>query len=695
MSLESATAKQVDETLKNPGFEDVTEDEAPADWRKPNISGLVFRSDGSDVQEGDRSLLLDTTNATLPESNFVAISQTLDAKDFRGKKLKFRAYVKTSDTSPAAQAQLWMRVDLENQQIGAFDNMQDRPILSGDWKPYEIVLKIDDNAKQIIAGLIVIGKCKVRLDSLSLEVVDDDTKTTDTKSNQTSGSDDSKSNKSTSRARPPMSPLVMKAFGEAEKAPKQPFFNHWLWLPLIAIILFGLSALPDKETEIVTDGQRSTVRVSGEVAKFAFRFSFAYWLLYNWSFLIASIIPVYGMPVRNWHQMSLARISQWIANNCLGIEGELVPNNGSGDTTQGYVMALFLFLLAITAAITWTVSDRQPTNHRTLKDLLRSYLRYVLAFWMLSYGLAKVGLYGNQFSPISEFQFNKYWGDSSPMNVVWSFMGTSAAYTFFAGMGEVIGGLLLVWRRTATLGALVTLGVMTNVMMLNYCYDIPVKLFSTHLVFMALFILLFDFKRLFNLLFLHRAIEKQDLRPPYTNGVTIWIQRAIKLAILIIAVGMPIYRHISTQYGFYKQQANLPEYFGQYEIVEYKLDDKVIDQSQDDRGWRSVRFCLAAEFGPNGLFLSEKMFVGMNKVRGRLSASLTIDEDPYVLLVSDSSGGLLPTDKIVVTRVDDEQIRINGMTTAGPLEVLLKRNDNIYRVTGRGYRWINEVPFNR
>src|SRR5262249_8745527 len=49
---------------------------------------------------------------------------------------------------------------------------------------------------------------------------------------------------------------------------------------------------------------------------------------------------------------------------------------------------------------------------------------------------------------------------------------------------------LLFHRRTAVLGALVATVVMAQVVMLNFAFDVPVKLYSAHLLAMALFILL-------------------------------------------------------------------------------------------------------------------------------------------------------------------------------------------------------------
>ncbi|MFY9224894.1 MAG: hypothetical protein WAQ98_19635, partial [Blastocatellia bacterium] len=63
-------------------------------------------------------------------------------------------------------------------------------------------------------------------------------------------------------------------------------------------------------------------------------------------------------------------------------------------------------------------------------------------------------------------------GDASPMGLAWTFMGASYSYNFFAGMGEMLAGFLLIFPQTATLGALVAIGVISNIVMLNFSYDI-------------------------------------------------------------------------------------------------------------------------------------------------------------------------------------------------------------------------------
>ena len=129
-------------------------------------------------------------------------------------------------------------------------------------------------------------------------------------------------------------------------------------------------------------------------------------------------------------------------------------------------------------------------------------VRFVLGATMLSYGWAKV--FPNQMPAPGPDRLLNPIGETSPMGLLWTFMGASSAYQIFAGVGEVVGGTLLFWRRTALLGALVLVVVLANVVALNFCYDVPVKLYSSHLLAMALFIVAPHVPRLLDVLVLNR-----------------------------------------------------------------------------------------------------------------------------------------------------------------------------------------------
>jgi hypothetical protein len=317
----------------------------------------------------------------------------------------------------------------------------------------------------------------------------------------------------------------MKAFGEAENAPQQPFFTNWLWLAGLALFLSTIAMLPSAVDVSAPDAHPRNSRILGKVA---FRFAAIYWCMY----CLFSSIPV-------WYGHASRPVVEWMAHHLFNLTYELVPPNGSGDTTFNYLEILAYFGIAVLAAIVWSLLARKKSDYSSMRDLLRGTLRYTLAFALLEYGMMKVTLEWNQFPPNNALQLDKTWGDSSPMNVLWAFMGASLPYTMFAGLFEVLAAVLLLWRRTALLGALVALAVTTNVMLLNYCYDVPVKIYSTHLVMMAVMIVLPDARRLLNLLVLNRTVEPAA-QSGIWQGRLPWVHLVAKTAVIGLFFLLPL-----------------------------------------------------------------------------------------------------------------------------------------------------------
>lgn len=103
------------------------------------------------------------------------------------------------------------------------------------------------------------------------------------------------------------------------------------------------------------------------------------------------------------------------------------------------------------------------------------------------------------------------------MGVLWSFAGASRPYEIFVGCAELLGGILLVVPRKTMLGALVCLAGLIQVFMLNMTYDVPVKLFSFHLLLMSLFLLAPDLPRLCRFFFLNRVTENSAQGPLFRS----------------------------------------------------------------------------------------------------------------------------------------------------------------------------------
>jgi len=245
-------------------------------------------------------------------------------------------------------------------------------------------------------------------------------------------------------------------------------------------------------------------------ARIAFRFVFSYFLLYIFPGSVGALgadMPNNDAYRRMWHA-----IVPWVGENLLHLHGDFTEvANGSGDQLYDYILLGCLAVVAVIATAIWSWVDRKRTNYDQLYQWLRVFVRMILAVAMISYGANK--LIRMQFPEPPLFRFVDYYGNSSPMGLLWTFMGMSRAYSLFGGVAEMVGGLLLIVPRFTTLGALVTFAVMSNVWMLNFCYDVPRKIYATALVLMSLFLLLPDVRRLIDFFLLHRRTEPLPVVP--------------------------------------------------------------------------------------------------------------------------------------------------------------------------------------
>lgn len=112
------------------------------------------------------------------EPGFGTLTQAFKADKYKGKRVRMTAHVKTKDVTGIG-AGLWMRVDGKEKTSLAFDNMIDRPVKgTNDWKKYEVVLDIPDDADGVFFGFLVAGPGQGWVDGITFEAVGKDVKTT-------------------------------------------------------------------------------------------------------------------------------------------------------------------------------------------------------------------------------------------------------------------------------------------------------------------------------------------------------------------------------------------------------------------------------------------------------------------------------------------------------------------------------------
>ena len=404
-----------------------------------------------------------------------------------------------------------------------------------------------------------------------------------------------------------------------------------------------------------------------------FRFVFAYSVLYLLPF------PVPELPA---YDSLWQAIVPWVGKRVLHLGQDItVFPNGSGDTTFNYVQVLCFVALAAAVTLVWTALDSKRLGYARLNEWLRLYLRFALGSILIGYGSFKV--IQSQFPFPTLSRLVQQFGEASPMGLLWAFMGFSASYNAFTGAGEMLGGVLLFARRTTTLGALVSIGVLSHIVVLNFSYDVPVKLFSCHLLAMALFLVGSDARRLADLFLFNRPVAAVELRPLFSR--TSWNRAAFFLGSLFLLYTLVAsLRQSHEQAQQYGPAAPKPPLYGIYRVLEFARDGQPRPPLLTDAGqWKQVVF-------------GEFKRVTVRKMDDEvLRYTVEVDAAEKTVTLSPAAEG---APKVVLAYTEPEvgQVTLEGSFEDQAIRVRLGRVDHSKGLLlSRGFHWVSEYPFNR
>lgn len=148
------------------------------------------------------------------------------------------------------------------------------------------------------------------------------------------------------------------------------------------------------------------------------------------------------------------------------------------DTYGTYVLIALSMLLGVFSSplINWFCSKWKLNTTELLKTVLAS----ILFFFLFKYGwdkITKVQFY----MPEPNTLFTPF-GKLSKDIAYWSLVGSSYPYTISLGIIEVTAALLLLFKRTQFLASLLSIAIFGQVVLINFSFDISVKLLSGSLL---------------------------------------------------------------------------------------------------------------------------------------------------------------------------------------------------------------------
>jgi hypothetical protein len=361
---------------------------------------------------------------------------------------------------------------------------------------------------------------------------------------------------------------------------------------------------------------------------------------------------------------------------------DTVPN-GSGDTSFGWSLLWEGLILSIIACLIWTAFDWKRVSYTRLNYWLCVFTRYYLVTVAFGYGFQKV--FALQMPFPSLHMLATPLGDLLPMRFSWLFIGFSKPYEIFSGLMEIFAGSLLLFRRTATLGAMVATGVFLNVMMLNLCYDIPVKIYSMQLTFVALFLLANESKRIIDFFILNKPAAANSLYQfNFNKKWQRWTRIGLKALFIIAVLLFPFQDTLNYYRSTQKPSAKQAIKNGVYEVSVYSVNNHVMPLALSDTSrWQDVIF-------ENGLGSAKTSDTSFRQRYKRGYFAYYANDTTHVFTIKKSGADKIPIMRFKYQMPDSNTITLAGTHGKDSLYVALKRTKRHFQLAEKQFHWLSE-----
>ena len=420
--------------------------------------------------------------------------------------------------------------------------------------------------------------------------------------------------------------------------------------------------------------------------KILFRFFFIYFIIYispwNWLDVIPGADYLLDLYNRMFDWAVTAANAQFF--HVFNIRNVKQVFNGSGDTSFAWAYNCLILVVAFAGALIWSVADRKRKNYRQLNYLLCQVIRYSLVLTAFFYGVIKIFALQMTFPQIS--QLATPLGDLLPMRLSWMFIGYSPPYEIFSGALEALAAVLLLYRRTTTLGLLMVTAVFINVMTLNLCYDIPVKLYSMNLVLLCFCLLTNDAKRLYHFLIANKTTAAGSLYDYPLTRKWMRITRIVLKLFIVFLMAKTISDTIKTYRIVHATTVHKDFAPGVYDVTKYVINkDTIPALTTDTIRWQDVIF--------------EKNYMGSIHTRdtlfrkryGRGYFFYAVDSLQPVISLKKS----LQDDSTLISlnylKPDSNTIQLWGKLRNDSVFIELKKSKRHFQLAERQFHWLSEA----
>lgn len=181
-----------------------------------------------------------------------------------------------------------------------------------------------------------------------------------------------------------------------------------------------------------------------------------------------------------------------------------------------------------------SLERKQKVNSIKIYGFLYGAIRYCIAFNIMAFGWKK--FYGLQFivpSEIAQMPMNQQTGEW----LTWFYFGYSHTFGIIIATIQIIGGFMLLFRKTVLAGAIILFSLLLNLTLINVFYGMNAGalLQSVLLTIGVLFLLLLDYKKLVDFFFK----TKSDL--PSLNSNDRLLKNVLRFSAIVLSLLFTLY----------------------------------------------------------------------------------------------------------------------------------------------------------
>lgn len=193
------------------------------------------------------------------------------------------------------------------------------------------------------------------------------------------------------------------------------------------------------------------------------------------------------------------------------------------------VLSAFLFPF-----IWYFLEKRNKIDSIKIYGFLYSGIRYSIAFNIMAFGWKK--FYGLQFivpEEISRMPMNQQKGEW----LTWFYFGYSHTFGIIIAIIQIVGGYLLLFRKTLLLGAFILFSLLLNLTLINIFYQMNAGALmqSVLLTVGVLFLIVLEYKKVIDFFF------KTKSNLPSINNNNLLLKNLLRISAIILSLLFTIY----------------------------------------------------------------------------------------------------------------------------------------------------------